>query len=145
MRTGGYWSTSRPDSWGYPRSTFTWPLTPEVLYWMPIFLHERYRIPIAITENGVACHDWVSLDGKVYDPQRQDYLHRHLLELRKAIGEGVPVCAYFAWTFMDNFEWNNGYHQRFGLTHVDFGTLERILKESARWYGRVIAANGENL
>lgn len=130
---------------GFPRTLFGWPLTPEALYWGPRFFHERYRIPIVITENGMSAHDWISLDGKVHDPQRIDYTTRYLRELRRAVADGVDVRGYFHWSFMDNFEWAEGYKHRFGLVHVDFNTQKRTPKDSAYWYRDVIAANGANL
>lgn len=127
---------------GYPRTHFFWPVTPEALYWGPRFFHERYDLPIVITENGMSSHDWVSLDGKVHDPQRIDFLNRYLLELARAIAHGVDVRGYFHWSLLDNFEWAEGYRHRFGLIHVDFMTLQRTLKDSAYGYRDLIASNG---
>lgn len=124
--------TQRP--FGYPMNALAWPVTPECLRWGPRFLYERYGLPIYITENGMAAHDEVSLDGKVHDPNRVDFLHRYLLELEKATDDGTKIGGYFAWSFMDNFEWTNGYNGRFGLIYVDFETQERIMKDSAYWY-----------
>lgn len=130
---------------GNPRTLFYWPVRPESLYWIPRFLHERYGKPLAITENGLSNQDWVALDGHVHDPQRIDFLTRYLVQLHRAIGDGVDIRAYFQWSIMDNFEWADGYRQRFGLIHIDYETLRRTLKDSARWYGRVIATNGSRL
>ena len=90
-------------------------------------------------------HDAVSLDGKVHDPNRQDYMHRYLLALLRAIDAGVDVRGYFYWSFFDNFEWAHGYNERFGLVYVDYQTLRRTVKDSAYWYRRVIQTNGECL
>lgn len=130
---------------GYPTTAFHWPVEPESLYWGPRFMHERYGVPIYITENGLSNTDWVSLDGQVHDPQRIDFTRRYLLALRRARADGVDVRGYFHWSLMDNFEWSAGYRERFGLVHVDFGTQTRTLKDSARWYRTVIERNGENL
>ena len=127
---------------GDPRTAFGWEITPPALYWGPRFLYERYGCPIVVTENGLSNHDWIALDGRVHDPQRIDYTARHLLELRRAINDGVPVTGYFHWSLMDNFEWAAGYDQRFGLMHVDYETLERTPKDSARWYAEVARTNG---
>lgn len=128
---------------GFPRSFFGWPLTPEALYWGPMHFHHRYGKPIVITENGMSCHDWVSVDGKVEDPQRIDFTRRYLRELRRAAADGVDARGYFHWSLMDNFEWAEGYKQRFGLIYVDYRNgNQRILKSSAHWYREVIAANG---
>lgn len=129
----------------FPRTLFGWPVTPEALYWGPRFLHERYDLPIIITENGMSNVDWVSLDGKVHDPQRIDYLTRYLRSLRRACADGVPVQGYFHWSILDNFEWAEGYKQRFGMVYVNYETLERIPKDSAYWYRDVIQSNGVNL
>ena len=122
-----------------------WQITPECLYWGARFLHERYKLPVVVTENGMGNCDWVHTDGKVHDPQRIDYLRRHLRGLGRAISEGVPVQGYMQWSIMDNFEWSHGYTQRFGLVHVDYATGKRIPKDSAHWYSKVIAANGRDL
>lgn len=130
---------------GMPRTAAGWPIVPESLYWGPKLLHERYHLPIIISENGMSCHDVVSLDGKVHDPNRIDYLHRYLLALRRACEDGVPVAGYFCWSFLDNFEWASGYDERFGLVHVDYRTQARTPKDSCLWYRDVMASNGENL
>lgn len=119
-----------------------WPLAPRSLYWGPKFLYERYGKPIAVTENGLSCTDWVSLDGQVHDPQRIDFLARYLREYRRAAADGVPVQGYFQWSIMDNFEWAEGYKQRFGLIHVDYQTQKRTPKDSYYWYKKVITGNG---
>ncbi len=96
---------------------------------------------IYVTENGVPFPDGVDGDGRVRDERRIRYLHDHLAQVHRAIQAGIPVCGYFHWTFMDNFEWAFGYRMRFGLVYVDFDTQERILKDSARWYADVIRNN----
>ena len=130
---------------GYPHSLFLWKMTPSSLYWGPRFLAERYHRPVVVTENGMSCHDWVSLDGAVHDPQRIDFTTRYLRELGRAIADGVDIRGYLHWSLMDNFEWAEGYKHRFGLIHVDFATQKRTLKDSARWYREVIASNGRLL
>ena len=126
----------------HPHTSFDWPVTPDSLRWASKFLYERYGKPIIITENGLSVNDWVSVDGKVHDPKRIDFLTRYLRGLEKSIDEGVDVMAYFQWSIMDNFEWAAGYHERFGLTYVDYQTQERIIKDSGHWYGEVIKSNG---
>jgi beta-glucosidase len=131
---------------GYPRSGVDWqPITPSCLYWGPRFLHERYKLPVSITECGLSTRDQVFLDGKVHDPQRIDVMHRYLLELARAIKDGVPVTGYYAWSLLDNFEWADGYKQRFGLVYVDYVSQKRIPKDSFDWYRKVIASRGKNL
>lgn len=134
-----------PKYEGFPRTALKWPVTPEALNWGPRFLWERYDLPLYITENGQACNDRIFLDGEVHDPDRIDYLHRYLRELMRACSDGVPVRGYFYWSFSDNFEWSSGYDERFGLVYIDYPTLRRIPKDSAHWYSRMIAENGENL
>jgi beta-glucosidase len=134
-----------PAPVGHPMTAFRWPITPEALYWGPRFLHERYGKPIYVTENGLANADWIALDGKVHDPQRIDFLHRHLRELKRACADGVDVRGYFQWSIMDNFEWAEGYRERFGLVYVDYPTQRRIPKDSAYWYKGVIESNGADL
>jgi beta-glucosidase len=141
---GGYvyarWKT------GYPFTAAKWPVTPEALYWGPVFLTERYHMPLYITENGLSCADVVSLDdGKVHDPARIDFLHRYLRELKRAAKDGVDIRGYFQWSLTDNFEWAKGYTDRFGLVYCDFETQERIVKDSGFWYRDVIKSNGAAL
>jgi beta-glucosidase len=100
---------------------------------------------VVITENGLSCRDWISRDGRVHDPQRIDFTARYLTELAKAIEDKVPVLGYFHWSILDNFEWAEGFKQRFGLVHVDYTTQKRTLKDSALWYSEVIASRGRTL
>jgi beta-glucosidase len=130
---------------GHAINAYHWPIEPSSLYWGPRFLHERYKLPIYITENGLSCLDWVAMDGAVHDPQRIDFTRRYLTELRRAIRDGIDIRGYFHWSLMDNFEWADGYRQRFGLVHVDYKTQKRTLKDSAKWYGNLIRTNGEEI
>lgn len=130
---------------GSPETAMEWPVTPEVLYWAPKFLYERYGKPILISENGMAGPDWVHLDGKVHDSYRIDFTQRYLREYKKAAEEGIPLVGYMYWSIMDNYEWDRGYSKRFGLIYVDYRTQERVIKDSGYWYQSVIACNGENL
>lgn len=130
---------------GYARTAYPWPVIPECMYWGPRFLQERYHKEIFITENGMSGHDWIHLDGKVHDPERIDFTHRYLKQLKRAVDDGIDVGGYFHWTLTDNFEWATGFSNRFGLIYVDFETQKRIMKDSAFWYRDVIKENGENL
>lgn len=134
-----------PTPVGYPITAFEWLVTPEAMYWGPRMFWERYKKPIVITENGLSSRDWPSLDGQVHDEERIDFMERHLVELRRALADGVPIEAYFHWSFIDNFEWAHGYKHRFGLVFCDYSTQKRILKDSAHWYKRLIAENGATL
>ena len=130
---------------GFPKTAIQWPVTPEVLYWAPKFLYERYQKPFYVTENGMSSHDWVSLDGKVHDASRVDFMHRYLREFKKAAADGVDLRGYFAWSLMDNFEWAYGYSERFGMVYVDYQTQKRTVKDSGLFYKNVITSNGEIL
>ena len=89
----------------------------------------------------MSAHDTVSLDGRVHDPNRIDFLHRYLLALEQAAKDGIDIDGYFLWSFMDNFEWSQGYAERFGIVYVDYETQTRIPKDSAYWYRSWIEAH----
>ena len=119
-----------------------WAIVPwgcrKLLHW----IDKRYDHPaIFITENGAAFRDECN-DGIVDDVDRIEFYRGYLDAVRQAISEGVNVSGYFAWSFLDNFEWASGYSKRFGLHYVDFKTLQRIPKASAKWYKEVIRVNG---
>jgi beta-glucosidase len=145
VRAGATGVEKVPYASGFPHTACKWEVTPKSLYWGPRFIYERYKLPVVITENGLSSIDWVGLDGTVADGQRIDFLHRYLLELRRAATDGVEVNGYFQWSAMDNLEWNEGYRERFGLIHIDYQTHKRTLKNSAYWYRDVIASNGASL
>lgn len=128
---------------GCPRTAMEWPVTDDALYWSVKFMNERYNLPVLITENGIACHDWVFLDGKVHDPNRIDFVHRYLKGLKRAAEEGIDVMGYLYWSIMDNYEWTSGYDKRFGLVYVDYTTQKRTVKDSGWWYKTVIESNGD--
>lgn len=130
---------------GAPKTAAGWPVNPECLYWGVKFIYERYRVPLYITENGMSCHDLISGDGQVHDPNRITFLDRYLSALQRANDEGADVRGYFLWTFLDNFEWDKGFTERFGIVHVDFATQKRLVKDSAYWYQTVMECNGRNL
>lgn len=134
-----------PQKQGADLTAFKWEVTPLILKYMPQFLYRRYRTPIIITENGASMSDWVSLDGKVHDTLRIDFLQRYLLELEAAIDAGADIRGYFVWSFLDNYEWSNGYTERFGIVHVNYETQKRTIKDSGNWYKRVIRTNGKSL
>lgn len=106
------------------------------------WISDRYDYPeIIITENGCAYNDEV-VEGVVNDHLRKDFYHGYLTECHNAIQNGVNLTGYFAWSFMDNFEWALGFQKRFGLHHVDYETLKRTPKMSAHWFREVIRKNG---
>lgn len=97
-------------------------------------LYRRYDLPDCyITENG-ACYNMGVVDGEVDDQPRLDYYAEHLSVAADLVADGYPLRGYFAWSLMDNFEWAEGYRMRFGLVHVDYGTQERTVKKSGKWY-----------
>lgn len=128
---------------GNARGTLPWlEVAPQAPYWAARFQTERYKLPFVFTENGYCNTDFVHLDGKVHDPQRIDFMTRYLREIRRATEEGVPVEGYFYWSILDNFEWAEGYKDRFGLVHVDYQTQKRTPKDSFYWYRDLIKQNG---
>ena len=128
---------------GVPTTAFGWPVVPEGLTEILVALRARYGDalpPIVITENGCSTRDTVEADGQIHDTERIEYLDGHLHAVHDAIAAGVDVRGYLTWSLIDNFEWAEGFEQRFGLVRVDFDTLERIPKDSYDWYRSVIAA-----
>lgn len=107
---------------------------PEAIYHLLKRFGAYKNIPdIIITENGAPFKDVVK-DGKVDDPQRIKFLKRNMEQVLRAKREGVNVTGYFVWSFLDNFEWADGYDPRFGLVYVDFETQKRTVKSSGCWY-----------
>lgn len=103
-------------------------------------------IPLYVTENGAAFFDPpTAAKGRIEDPLRVDYLREHIRAVRDAIGQGVDVRGYMAWSLLDNLEWSLGYSKRFGIVHVDFASQQRTLKNSAHFYAKVVATNGAAL
>ena len=120
------------------KTDFGWHVEPDILYWVPKFCQAEWN-PASqyMTENGCA---WEI--GGLDDEHRVAYYREHLRSLSRAVEDGVRMKGYFAWSLLDNFEWNSGYSKRFGLVHVDFETQKRTPKESAKWYANVIANRG---
>lgn len=119
-----------------------WEIYPPGLYELIMNVYTQYRPPkIYITENGASYSDGPAADGRVHDERRIRYLREHLQATHQAIQGGAPVAGYFLWSWMDNFEWAQGYSQRFGIVYVDFETMERLPKDSAHWYSQVIKDN----
>ena len=121
---------------GYDKTGFGWPVVPDGLREVLVTLKQRYAAtlpPVYITENGC------SYDDSVHDARRIAYHEGHLAALREAMAAGVDVRGYFVWSLMDNFEWAEGYTQRFGLVHVDYETQARTPKDSYHWYREFIA------
>ncbi len=140
---GGFANAKLPP--GHPQTALRWPVQDDSLEWGVRFIWERYHKPVFITENGLSAHDWVHLDGRVHDAHRIDFTTRYLRGLKRAIDAGADCRGYFHWSIMDNFEWGQGYKERFGLIHVDYATQKRTLKDSAYWYKGVIEENGASV
>jgi len=127
----------------YPKADSPWlHFAPQVMYWGTRLAHETYGVKsIYITENGCGYNDEPIVNGEVFDLHRKEFLRAHLRELHRAIQDGVPVAGYFVWSFMDNFEWEDGYERRFGIVHVDFATQKRTPKLSARYFAGIMREN----
>lgn len=124
------------------KTAMGWPVDPEGLTQILVRIKEEYAgIPIYVTENGRAVHDYVGPEGGVDDEERISYLDAHFRAAQAAMERGVDLRGYMVWSFLDNFEWAEGYSKRFGLVFVDYGTRRRIPKASARWYAGVIRRN----
>jgi beta-glucosidase len=123
-----------------------WEVYPEGLTDTLVWVKENYGdLPLYITENGAAFYDPPTAHGELSDPLRVEYFRAHLQAAREAIERGVDLRGYFAWSLLDNLEWSLGFSKRFGIVHVDFETLKRTPKTSARFYSEVIRTNGGNL
>jgi len=129
---------------GYPAPENSWwlKLLPRALYWGPRHLTDLYAPKkIYITENGAGYDDEPPVKGEVLDLHRREYVRQCLMELHRGIRDGAPVRGYFLWSFMDNFEWLDGYSRRFGICYTDYATQKRTPKLSARWYAEVMRLN----
>jgi len=139
----------------HPHTETGWEVFADALTAVLLWVQERYgnpslrsgrALPLYITENGAAFYDPPKpLDGGVEDPLRVHYFREHLRAAHRALQRGVNLRGYFAWSLLDNFEWSLGYAKRFGLVHVDYETLRRTPKASARFYAEVIRTQGAEL
>ncbi len=129
------WSYEVVPARGVEHTTMGWEVYAQGLRELLVRLHKEYAVKrIYVTENGAAFADAMSEDGRVHDPRRLNFLHDYLEQAQAAIGEGAPLAGYFVWSLMDNFEWAQGYSQRFGIVYVDYPTQQRIIKDSGYWY-----------
>lgn len=125
----------------YPTTGMGWPIVPDAFLSLLRTLHSRYDLPpIYITENGCSFPDEIGPDGVVDDSARIDFLDAHIKAMQTAIDEGIDIRGYYTWSLLDNFEWSEGYHPRFGLVHVDYETQKRTPKKSFSWYRDLIAS-----
>jgi beta-glucosidase len=126
-----------------PYTDMHWPIDASGMTELLLRVHRDYPdLPLLVTENGAAYPDRLGPDGVVHDTDRIDYLRDHVAAVHAAIAQGADVRGYYLWSLLDNFEWAEGLAKRFGIVHVDFETLQRTPKDSARWYRDVITANG---
>lgn len=143
---------SHPQQWLYPvkmaggqegpKTDMGWEVWPQALYDVVTRITRDFNRPqIEITESGCSYNDGPDNDGVIRDTRRIGYHRQYLQALARAISDGADVRGYHAWSLLDNFEWAEGYSQRFGLAYVDFKTQQRTVKESGRWYGKVAAEN----
>ena len=125
---------------GVEHTDMGWEVVPDGLHDLLVRVHNDYAPKaIYVTENGAAFPDVRGHDGSVEDPERQGYFEGYIEAAARAVGEGVPLRGYFAWSLLDNFEWAWGYWKRFGLIYIDYRTLERVPKGSFYWYRDLIA------
>lgn len=127
----------------YPQADIPWlNIMPQSIYWAVRHAREVYGVKTTyITENGAPYPDKVLANGEVQDIGRREFLRNYLLSLHRAVQEGFDVRGYFLWSFLDNYEWAEGYAKRFGIVYVDYDTLQRTPKLSADWYAKVIEEN----
>jgi beta-glucosidase len=132
-----------PHPASFPHMASPWLFVgPAALYWGPRHVAKIWGAKeIYITENGCSSSDVPAPDGKVYDTDRVMYLRSYLTQLQRAAADNVPVKGYFLWSLMDNFEWADGYTNRFGLHYVDYESQKRTPKLSADFYREVIRRN----
>jgi beta-glucosidase len=127
-----------------PVTQMGWGVDPDGLTDLLLRLHREYPgIPLCVTENGAAYPDAPGPDGAVHDVERTAFVAAHIDACAAAMADGVPLRGYFVWSLMDNFEWSHGYSKRFGIVHVDYGTQQRRVKDSGRWYADFIRRHGE--
>ncbi|MDP3209525.1 MAG: family 1 glycosylhydrolase, partial [Rhodoglobus sp.] len=121
-------------------TSFGWSVIPQSLSAVLGRVSAEFtQLPVYVTENGASFHDYVDPNGQVVDTERVAYLDGYFAAAADAIRAGVDLRGYYAWSFLDNFEWAEGYSKRFGLVYVDYRTQERIPKLSAHWYKRLIS------
>jgi len=131
-----------PD--GVPQTMLNWEIRAAGLEQVLVRLAREYGArEIIVTENGSAWADDITPDGQVHDAGRLGYLEEHLAACARAVQRGVPLAGYFAWSLLDNFEWDYGYDARFGLVYVDYATQQRVMKDSGRRYAAIIAEHGQ--
>jgi beta-glucosidase len=128
----------------YTAMGFPWEVNADAFYELLMRVQREYDPPcVYITENGAAYYDYRQHDGSVKDPERVAFLTGYIDAVGRAVEDGAAIAGYFVWSLLDNFEWARGYSRRFGIVFVDYPTLERVPKSSAKWYSELIATHRE--
>ena len=149
-KVGGNFSAGAKNTY-LEYSDWGWALDPKGLRYYLEMIYDRYEIPVRVVENGLGAYDKVEEDGSIHDPYRIDYLKRHVVEMKKAIENGVDLIAYTWWGCIDLVSAGTGeMRKRYGFIYVDKddegnGTYKRSKKDSFYYYKQVIESNGENL
>lgn len=138
------WGNGKVDKSNLKTNSLDWVIDGRTLYWTSKFIYERYKLPLIITENGM-CDNDVLIDGEVNDEKRIAFMDEYIHYVKKAVEDGIDIRGYHYWSFLDNFEWAEGYEPRFGLVYVDYETLDRTIKKSGYHYSEIIKTNGEKL
>ena len=145
LKARGAFNDELPFGLDYKDTKLTlmgWEIVPDAYYDQIMDLKNNYGNPdIYLTENGAAYPDLIEKNGEINDSDRIDYFKKYLSAVKKSIDDGAKVKSYFAWTFMDNFEWALGFEKRFGIVHVDFKTLKRTPKKSYYFFKKLVEQN----
>ncbi len=129
----------KPDTKTTRYTDMDWEVNPSAMYDLLMLMGKYKEIPaFYITENGAAYNDIVDKDGNIEDTERAEYYQQYLAEVLRAKKDNVQIKGYFAWSLLDNFEWQSGYKHRFGLIHVDYPTQKRTIKKSGLWFQRFL-------
>jgi beta-glucosidase len=124
-----------------PLTDFAWEVWPDSFYQLLMRIDREYGHPvIEVTENGCSYLDAPDVHGRIPDQRRIDFTRAYISAMGRAMKDGARIRGYHHWSLIDNFEWAEGYAQRFGLVYVDFRDQRRIVKDSGYWYGKLAAS-----
>ena len=127
-----------------PNACYTdmaWEINAPGLRDLLLYVADNYPVgKLYVTENGAAFPDTWDGNDTISDPRRADYLRSYITACAEAVEQGAPLCGYFVWSLMDNFEWSEGYAKRFGIVYIDYATQRRVIKESGYWYAALLDA-----
>lgn len=145
---GGYWAeqlVTLSDDSSWEKTDMGWNVAPEGARDILLWIDRRYDHPLVfVTENGMAAYE-PDMEHSINDGARKEYLEGYISGFGQALEQGVNLGGYFAWSLLDNFEWQYGFSKRFGIVHVNYTSLVRTLKSSAHFYRKVIETNGSIL